>query len=60
MTFWFSPDQTERMLPNIEEWGKANLQFIQDEFPTFKIICAAVHMHETSPHMQLLVIPFDE
>lgn len=59
-TFWFSPDQKERMKDNIEEWGNANLKFIKDEFPTFKVVCAVVHMHESNPHMQAIVIPFDE
>lgn len=58
--FLYSKEQTERMKPRIKEWAEDNMRFLKKAFPTFVWVLAVVHMHELSPHMQVIGIPFDE
>lgn len=58
--FLFSKEQTERMKPKIKEWAEDNMKFLKKAFPTFEWVLVVVHMHEESPHMQAIGIPFDE
>lgn len=51
----FSPEMKGKV--DINEWAKANIDFINSKFPKGAILSAHLHLDETTPHIQLTVAP---
>lgn len=43
-----------------DNYFKKCIEWVEKEWPTCVILCAAIHRDETTPHMQVLVAPIDQ
>jgi hypothetical protein len=43
----------------LDEWKKANVQWLKDYFGEDNIVSAVLHMDETTPHIHAMVTPID-
>ena len=43
----------------IDEWKKANVQWLKDYFGEDNVVSAVLHMDETTPHIHAMVTPID-
>ena len=58
----FSPEQTENIMKQKDEWIKSNLQWIEKEFGSkgAELFRWDLHMDETTPHIHAFVLTTDE
>ena len=51
----FSPEMSGKF--SLKEWTKANLEWIEKEFPKGSVLSAQLHCDESTPHMHIIVTP---
>ena len=47
-------------MENVEEWERANIEWLNKNFGKENVISAVMHMDETGPHIHALVVPLTE
>ena len=54
-----SPDAFTHGKLDIESWKKQKIAWLQEQFKGATIVGACLHLDETTPHIQAIVIPTD-
>lgn len=52
-----SPEAFEKM--SLEEWKAANVDWLRKEYPGAEIVGACLHLDESTPHIQAIIVPTD-
>ena len=52
-----SPEAFENI--NLDEWKKKNIEWLKKEFAGCEIVGACLHLDESTPHIQAIIIPTD-
>lgn len=52
-----SPEAFEKM--SLEEWKAENVEWLRKEYPGAEIVGACLHLDESTPHIQAIIIPTD-
>ena len=54
----FSPEMIGKV--NMDEWMRANVKWLQEEFGAGNLLRYDLHLHESTPHLHAFVAPRDE
>ena len=54
----FSREMTDKI--DADEWAKANVKWVEETFGKDNILSATLHLDESSPHMHIIVVPFNK
>jgi hypothetical protein len=52
-----SPEAFEKM--SLEEWKAENVEWLRKEYPGAEIVGACLHLDESTPHIQAIIVPTD-
>lgn len=56
-----SPDDARRLGPDgMRQYLADGLKWVQQRWPTWRVLAAAVHLDETTPHLQIIAAPTDQ
>lgn len=56
----FSPEKQDDIKAQLEEWKKANIDFLEEKFGKDNILDAVLHKDESTYHIHSLIIPITE
>ncbi|MBY5949308.1 MobV family relaxase, partial [Photobacterium rosenbergii] len=55
----FSPEQTDRMSGQLDDWIEKNLEFFEKRYGKGRVLQAVLHTDETTPHLHVIVSPLE-